>query len=202
VLVIIFIALNSEKVTVKFLFFDASMPLIFALLITTILGMIIGYVGPIVRRHRRGEAKADVGPLVAGELEIRPDQFEAYVAARPLGLTRREFELLHTLAGASGRVLERDDIYQRVWGYAMAHGDRSVDVFVRKLRSKLQQQSPEWQYIHTHFGIGYRFEAESASLDVAPASTEAVDVPPAPAVADEVPSEASATPDASTVAGS
>lgn len=55
VLVIIFIALNSEKVTVKFLFFDASMPLIFALLITTILGMIIGYLLPIVRRHRRGD---------------------------------------------------------------------------------------------------------------------------------------------------
>jgi uncharacterized integral membrane protein len=53
VLVIIFIALNSEKVTVKFLFFDASMPLIFALLITTVLGMIIGYLLPIVRRHRR-----------------------------------------------------------------------------------------------------------------------------------------------------
>jgi len=58
VLVIIFIALNSERVTVKFLFFDASMPLIFALLITTILGMIIGYLLPIVRRHRRGEVDA------------------------------------------------------------------------------------------------------------------------------------------------
>jgi uncharacterized integral membrane protein len=55
VVVIIFIALNSEEVTVKFLFFDASMPLIFALLITTILGMIIGYLVPIVRRHRRGD---------------------------------------------------------------------------------------------------------------------------------------------------
>jgi uncharacterized integral membrane protein len=53
VLVIIFIALNSETVTVKFLFFDTSMPLIFALLITTVLGMIIGYLVPIVRRHRR-----------------------------------------------------------------------------------------------------------------------------------------------------
>jgi uncharacterized integral membrane protein len=57
VLVIIFIALNSEEVTVKFLFFDASMPLIFALLITTILGVLIGYLLPIVRRHRRGELR-------------------------------------------------------------------------------------------------------------------------------------------------
>jgi DNA-binding winged helix-turn-helix (wHTH) protein len=47
-----------------------------------------------------------------------------------------------------------------VWGYAMVHGDRSVDVFVRKLRQKLERVSPRWRYIHTHFGIGYRFAAE------------------------------------------
>ena len=59
-------------------------------------------------------------------------------------------------------MLPREEIYQRVWGYAMVHGDRSVDVFVRKLRQKLEKASPEWRYIHTHFGIGYRFAAESA----------------------------------------
>jgi len=61
-------------------------------------------------------------------------------------------------------VLEREKIYQRVWGYAMAHGDRSVDVFVRKLRQKLEKRSPSWSYIHTHFGIGYRFEPEPAGI--------------------------------------
>jgi two-component system response regulator RegX3 len=66
------------------------------------------------------------------------------------------------LAGAEGRVLEREEIYQRVWGYTMAHGDRSVDVFVRKVRAKLQRASPRWSYIHTHFGVGYRFAAEPA----------------------------------------
>jgi DNA-binding response OmpR family regulator len=75
-------------------------------------------------------------------------------------LTRREFELLRLLAEAPGTVLERETIYQRVWGYAMAHGDRSVDVFVRKLRHKLEQHSPSWRYIHTHFGVGYRFDPE------------------------------------------
>ncbi len=110
---------------------------------------VIARLEAVTRRHRRGEARADVGPVVAGELEIRADQFEAYVATKPLGLTRREFELMQTLAEASGRVLEREDIYQRVWGYAMAHGDRSVDVFVRKLRSKLQQHSPELA-VHPH----------------------------------------------------
>jgi DNA-binding winged helix-turn-helix (wHTH) protein len=59
-------------------------------------------------------------------------------------------------------VLEREEIYQRVWGYAMARGDRSVDVFVRKLRQKLEKASPDWRYIHTHFGVGYRFSPEPA----------------------------------------
>jgi len=113
----------------------------------------------VVRRRRRGQSGADTGPVVAGEIEIRADRFQAFVAGRSLELTRREFELLTVLAAASGRVIEREEIYQRVWGYAMAHGDRSVDVFVRKLRSKLQRHSRHWSYIHTHFGVGYRFEA-------------------------------------------
>ncbi len=70
--------------------------------------------------------------------------------------------MLQLLAEAKGQVLERETIYQRVWGYAMAHGDRSVDVFVRKLRQKLEKRSPGWIYIHTHFGVGYRFDPEPA----------------------------------------
>ena len=87
---------------------------------------------------------------------------------------RREFELLHLLAAAEGRVLEREAIYQRVWGYAMAHGDRSVDVFVRKLRQKLKKHSPGWRYIHTHFGIGYRFDPEVAAGGTPEAAAGAV----------------------------
>ena len=76
-------------------------------------------------------------------------------------------------------MLEREEIYQRVWGYAMAHGDRSVDVFVRKLRQKLEKRSPGWRYIHTHFGVGYRFDPESAAGG---AGTE-VESAPEPALA-------------------
>jgi DNA-binding response OmpR family regulator len=114
----------------------------------------------VVRRHRRGQTREDLGPLVAGELEIRHDRFQAYVGGESLDFTRREFELLGVLAEHGGKVLERDEIYRRVWGYSMIHGDRSVDVFVRKLRSKLQKRSPGWDYIHTHFGIGYRFDPQ------------------------------------------
>jgi DNA-binding response OmpR family regulator len=88
--------------------------------------------------------------------------FEAYVGGRPVGLTRREFELLRLLSEAAGRVIPREGIYERVWGYSMVRGDRSVDVFVRKLRRKLEAASPTWRYLHTHFGVGYRFEAQVA----------------------------------------
>jgi DNA-binding response OmpR family regulator len=102
----------------------------------------------------------DAAPVVAGELEVRADQFQAFCHGRSLDLTRREFELIELLANARGRVLEREEIYQRVWGYTMARGDRSVDVFVRKLRQKIEKASPDWRYIHTHFGVGYRFAPE------------------------------------------
>ena len=81
-------------------------------------------------------------------------------------------------------MLEREEIYQRVWGYAMARGDRSVDVFVRKLRQKLEQASPEWRYIHTHFGVGYRFAAEPVDGSV-PAEREAAAAVAEPADADQ-----------------
>jgi DNA-binding response OmpR family regulator len=125
---------------------------------------LIARVEAVVRRRRAVEAREE-GPLVAGELAIRPDRFQAYVGDASVELTRREFELIELLAAAGGRVLEREEIYQRVWGYAMARGDRSVDVFVRKLRQKLEKASPGWKYIHTHFGVGYRFAAEPADED-------------------------------------
>jgi DNA-binding response OmpR family regulator len=127
---------------------------------------VIARVEAVVRRRRRVETRGDAPPVVAGELSIRADQFQAFVGGQSLDLTRREFELLQLLADARGTVLQREEIYQRVWGYAMAHGDRSVDVFVRKLRQKLETASPQWRYIHTHFGIGYRFDPETDDIPV------------------------------------
>jgi DNA-binding response OmpR family regulator len=121
---------------------------------------VMARVEAVVRRRKRAEVRLDAWPVLHAELEIRADQYQAYVGGQGLGLTRREFELLQLLAEVPGQVIERDEIYQKVWGYAMAHGDRSVDVFVRKLRQKLQRHSPGWRYIHTHFGIGYRFDPE------------------------------------------
>jgi DNA-binding response OmpR family regulator len=122
----------------------------------------------VVRRRKRASARVDTGPLVAGELEVRADQFQAFVSSQSVDLTRREFEVLQLLAQAKGKVLQREEIYQAVWGYAMAHGDRSVDVFIRKVRQKLEKASAGWNYIHTHFGVGYRFEPEPRDGDPAP----------------------------------
>ena len=138
---------------------------------------VLARVEAAVRRRRAGELSAQpVEPIVAGELEIRPDMFEAFVGGRAVGLTRREFELLHLLASASGRVVPRERVYERVWGYAMAHGDRSVDVFVRKLRKKLEDASPGWVYLHTHFGVGYRFDPQHSGDSEQPEASGSGDV--------------------------
>jgi DNA-binding response OmpR family regulator len=149
----------------------------------------------VLRRRRAGQIPLEDEAIVAGELSIRPDRFDAYADGTAASLSRKEYELLHQLASAGGRVLEREDIYQRVWGYTMARGDRSVDVFVRKLRQKLERVSPEWRYVHTHFGVGYRFAAqlpdgsEPESVDLmAPANPEQpAPSPEPPAHADPAP---------------
>ena len=136
---------------------------------------VLARVEAVVRRRKRSSPPAQEGPVTAGDLEVRADQYQAFASGKSAELTRREFEVLQLLAGARGRVLQREEIYQAVWGYAMAHGDRSVDVFVRKVRQKLEAVSPDWSYIHTHFGVGYRFEAEGGLA--APARVEAPEVP-------------------------
>jgi DNA-binding response OmpR family regulator len=143
---------------------------------------LVARIEAILRRRRAGELPADDAVLEAGELTIRFDRFDAYVGGASAGLSRKEFELLRQLALAEGRVFVREDIYQRVWGYTMVRGDRSVDVFVRKLRQKLEQVSPGWRYVHTHFGVGYRFSAEPVDVP-APADpiTPALEGRPAPA---------------------
>jgi DNA-binding response OmpR family regulator len=96
---------------------------------------------------------------VYGNLEIRVDEIQALIDGHRVGLTVREFQVLSVLAQREDRVMRRADIYSYVWGGEMKHRDRSVDVFVRKVRNKLARAAPDWAYIHTHFGVGYRFAA-------------------------------------------
>jgi DNA-binding response OmpR family regulator len=93
-------------------------------------------------------------------VEIRPDELQVLVDGKRAGLTVREFEIFLVLADRYDRVVPRPEIYKLVWGGKMPHRDRSVDVFVRKVRVKLSHCAPDWTFIHTHFGIGYRFTPE------------------------------------------
>ena len=98
--------------------------------------------------------------LKAGPLEIRPGHGLAVGAGRPLALSVRELDLLVALARRPERVVTREELHALVWGGRYRRDDRSVDVYVHKLRTKLEDALPDWRFIHTHFGIGYRFSAE------------------------------------------
>ncbi len=95
-----------------------------------------------------------------GPLQILPEEHLARADGRPLMLSLRELRLLTELARRTGRITAREELFRLVWGREMRHGDRSVDVYIRKLRVKLQKALPGWRFIHTHFGFGYRLTAE------------------------------------------
>jgi DNA-binding response OmpR family regulator len=97
-----------------------------------------------------------------GALEIHPTQGLALAGGTALSLSVREFGLLVALARSGGRIVRREDLYRRVWGGTLREGDRSIDVYVHKVRAKLATALPGWDFIHTHFGFGYRFAPERA----------------------------------------
>jgi DNA-binding response OmpR family regulator len=110
--------------------------------------------------RRTMEAMRSDEVLRVGELEIRPRDGLVLAAGRALTLSVREFELLVALARNAGRIVSREDLYAFVWGGELRNGDRSIDVYVHKLRVKLESALPAWSFIHTHVGFGYRFAPE------------------------------------------
>lgn len=101
--------------------------------------------------------------LEVGPLQVVPDEHLARAGGRTMMLSIRELRLLTELARRADRVMGREELFSLVWGREMRRGDRSVDVYVRKLRVKLEQALPGWRFIHTHFGFGYRLSAEFQS---------------------------------------
>ena len=102
------------------------------------------------------------GTLYADELEIRLGEGLVLATGRALTLSVREFELLVAMARRIGAVITREELYDSVWGGSLRAGDRSVDVYVSKLRGKLEAAMPDRSFIHTHPGFGYRFQPEPA----------------------------------------
>jgi DNA-binding response OmpR family regulator len=106
------------------------------------------------------EAAVNQEVVRAGDLEIRPAEFMALASGKRLQLTVRELELLTALAERCDRIVSREELYRVVWGEPYRKSDRSVDVYVGKLRQKLEAAVPGRRFIHTHFGFGYRFSPE------------------------------------------
>jgi DNA-binding response OmpR family regulator len=103
--------------------------------------------------------------LYVGELEIRLEEGLVLATGQALTLSVREFELLGAMARRSGAIITREELYSTVWGGELRPGDRSVDVYVSKLRGKLENALPDRRFIHTHPGFGYRFQPLLFSAD-------------------------------------
>jgi len=107
-------------------------------------------------------ARASSEVIEVGPLQILPEEHLARANGRALVLSIREMRLLTELGRRADRIMPREELFRLVWGREMRAGDRSVDVYVRKLRVKLEEALPGWKFIHTHFGFGYRLAAERA----------------------------------------
>ncbi len=116
-------------------------------------------------------AAEQAGVLRIGELEIRTGEGLVLASGRVVPMSVREFDLLVALASRSGHVVRREDLFGLVWQRPLRAGDRSIDVYVHKVRAKLEDALPSWAFIHTHVGFGYRFSPELSHAFHNPATT-------------------------------
>ena len=119
------------------------------------------------RRGVRREESPRGEPIEIEELRIDPREVQAYVDGESAELTPTEFRLLYQLALDRGRVVTRDELLQKLWGRRESHRDRTVDVFVRRLREKIDRRAGQHTFIQTRYGVGYRLEPVPKSTDAA-----------------------------------
>ncbi|MEX2430298.1 MAG: response regulator transcription factor [Dehalococcoidia bacterium] len=117
--------------------------------------------GELAFRIRRQVEKRmppdEPGVIRTGDLIINTNRYDVFLAGRPVLLTFKEYELLKLLAGNPGRVYSREALLEQVWGYQYFGGTRTVDVHVRRLRSKIEDAAHT--FIDTVWNVGYRFHA-------------------------------------------
>jgi DNA-binding response OmpR family regulator len=121
---------------------------------------LVARVRAAVRRGARPVSAERGDAIEIEELLIDPSVVQAFVGGESVDLTPTEFRLLHALARDRGRVVTRDELLQALWGRRHTYRDRTVDVFVRKLREKIDRRAPRHTFIQTRYGVGYRFEPE------------------------------------------
>jgi two-component system alkaline phosphatase synthesis response regulator PhoP len=121
---------------------------------------LVARVGAAARRGVRPAEEKRGDAIEIEELRIDPREVQAFIDGRSAELTPTEFKLLYTLALDRGRVVTRDELLQKVWGRRETHRDRTVDVFVRRLRQKIDRPASVHSFIQTRFGVGYKLEPE------------------------------------------
>src|SRR4051812_14549793 len=120
---------------------------------------LVARVGAAARRSVRREETPRGEAIEIEELRIDPREVQAYIDGESAHLTPTEFRLLYQLALDQGRVTTRDELLQKLWGRREAHRDRTVDVFVRRLRDKIDKPASRHTFIQTRYGVGYKLEA-------------------------------------------
>lgn len=112
----------------------------------------------ILRRNTRKEpAQAKSNILVAGDMKLDCDSRSLFIADKEIYLTAKEFDLLELLAFHPNKVYSRENLLNTVWGYDYPGDARTVDVHVRRLREKIEDNPSEPKYVHTKWGVGYYF---------------------------------------------
>jgi DNA-binding response OmpR family regulator len=121
---------------------------------------LVARVKAAVRRGVRAQDPPRGDAIEIEELRIDPREVQAFVDGASADLTPTEFKLLYTLALEQGRVVTRDELLQRIWGRRQTHRDRTVDVFVRRLRDKVDKRAARHTFIQTRYGVGYKLDPQ------------------------------------------
>lgn len=109
----------------------------------------------VLRRINKGNEK-NKSSITIGDIVIDSNSYEVYKGGKKINLTLKEFELLYLLASNRGKVFTRDELLDEIWGYEYAGETRTVDVHIRHLRKKLEDDDKNPKYIETIRGVGYR----------------------------------------------
>ncbi len=112
-----------------------------------------------IMRRFRNEKKTGAGEVIEkGELKIDVSNRRIYLSGREVSLTAKEFDVLELLIRHPDKVYSREDLLNLVWGRDYPGDERTVDVHIRRLREKIEQQPGDPKYVHTKWGVGYYFE--------------------------------------------
>jgi len=112
-----------------------------------------------VLRRMQPQENESAKTITLGNLWVAAEDYLAKVGGRELTLTKKEFEILWTLAEHPGKVFSRDNLLESLWGYDYFGDTRTVDTHIKRLRAKVEALSPEGFEIKTIWGVGYRLEA-------------------------------------------